>query len=246
MDKQPHLAVTPSQVHERVIVCGEPDRVDRIARLLDNVEHLGQNREYRLINGLYQGQGITVCSTGIGAPSMTIAVEELKNCGVRKIIRVGSAGALQPHIQLGDVVVVEAAVRDEGGSKAYIKTSYPAYSSCGLVMGMCHYLQHDQQQHNYHCGVVRSHDSFYRDDQEAVCDYWHKMGVLACDMETSALLTVGRLRGMEVASILNNVVLHDQDVQEGINQYVNAEGVMMAGELKAAQAALEALVYSPR
>lgn len=60
-------------------------------------------------------------------------------------------------------------------------------------------------------------------------------------METSALLTVGRLRGLEVASVLNNVVLYEQDVQAGVNQYVNADQRMMQGETLAARAALHAL-----
>ncbi len=62
-------------------------------------------------------------------------------------------------------------------------------------------------------------------------------------METSALLTVGRLRGLQVASVLNNVVLYQQDVQQGVTQYVNADQAMMAGEKLAATAALDALSH---
>ena len=211
MEKQPHLCVTAEQIHPLVIVCGEPDRINRLAQLLDNPEYLGQNREYRLFNGYYQGQGVTLCSTGIGAPSLIIAIEELKNCGVQKVIRVGSAGALQHELQLGDLIVVDGAVRDDGGSASYVRASFPAVSNHELAAGMRAYLQANQIAH--HCGVIRSHDSFYINEEAEVCAYWHKQGVLAADMETSALLTVGRLRGMQVASILNNVVRYQQDVQ---------------------------------
>ncbi|ANN28210.1 TPA: nucleoside phosphorylase [Vibrio vulnificus] len=239
MSKQPHLCVDETQVAERVIVCGEPDRANRIAALLENAELIAENREYRLFNGEFQGKAITVCSTGIGAPSMIIAVEELKQCGAKYIIRVGSAGAMQPNIALGELIVAEGAVRDEGGSKAYIDTAYPAYASFSLLKGLDGYLQ--TQTVPYHMGVVRSHDSFYTDDEETLCQYWNKKGILGADMETSALLTVGRLRGLHVASVLNNVVRYQQDVKEGVSQYVNDDDAMMAGEKRASLAALTAL-----
>ncbi|EIJ0983772.1 nucleoside phosphorylase [Vibrio vulnificus] len=239
MSKQPHLCVDETQVAERVIVCGEPDRANRIAALLENAELIAENREYRLFNGEFQGKAITVCSSGIGAPSMIIAVEELKQCGAKYIIRVGSAGAMQPNIALGELIVAEGAVRDEGGSKAYIDAAYPAYASFSLLKGLDGYLQ--MQTVPYHMGVVRSHDSFYTDDEETLCQYWNKKGILGADMETSALFTVGRLRGLHVASVLNNVVRYQQDVKEGVSQYVNDDDAMMAGEKRASLAALTAL-----
>jgi uridine phosphorylase len=243
MSKQPHIAVSAEQVSEKVIVCGEPDRVNRIAALLEQAELLADNREYRVMSGLYQGQRITVCSTGIGAPSAIIALEELAQCGARYMVRVGSAGALQANIGLGELIVAEAAVRDEGGSKAYVASEFPAVASHQLVAGMDTYLK--QQRYPSHAGVVRSHDSFYTDGEDELCQYWNKHGVLGADMETSALFTVGRLRGLQVASILNNVVLYQQDVQDGVNQYVSADDIMMAGESMAAKAALYALTTQP-
>jgi len=140
---------------------------------------------------------------------------------------------------LGELILVEGAVRDEGGSKAYIGAAYPAYSSFELVLEMQRFLA--TQSVPTHRGIVRSHDSFYTDEEAELCRYWHRKGILAADMETSALLTVGRLRGLQVASVLNNVVLYEQDVQEGVNQYVNADQRMMQGETLAARAALHAL-----
>lgn len=239
MSKQPHICVDASQISPLVIVCGEPDRVNRIAPLIENAKLVSENREYRLFTGYYKGKMVTICSTGIGAPSLIIALEELKQCGATHIVRVGSAGAMQENIQLGDLIVAEAAVRDEGASKAYIKASYPAYSSFVLLKALDTFLA--KQSASYHLGLVRSHDSFYTDDETEICHYWNKKGVLGADMETSALFAVGRLRGLEVASILNNVVLYQQDVKEGVNQYVNDDQALMKGENLAAIAALEAL-----
>lgn len=243
MSKQPHIAVSAEQVSDRVIVCGEPDRVNRIAALLEQPELLAENREYRVMSGQYQGYTITVCSTGIGAPSAIIALEELAQCGARYMVRVGSAGALQGDIGLGELIVAEAAVRDEGGSKAYVASEFPAVANHHLVTSIESYIK--QHQYPAHFGIVRSHDSFYTDGEEQLCHYWNKKGVLGADMETSALLTVGKLRGLQVASVLNNVVLYQQDVQDGINQYANADEVMMQGEMMAAKAALYALCMQP-
>ena len=239
MDKQPHILATKQDVSERVIVCGDPRRVDRIAECLTNITLIADNREFRLINGYYNGLLITVCSTGIGSPSAIIALEELKQCGAKKIIRVGSAGALQSNIALGDVIIAEAAVRDEGGSQSYVSSSFPAYANFTLVSHLNKYC--NKLSHPYHQGIVRSHDSFYIDDEEEICLYWSKRGVLGADMETSALLTLGRLRGVEVASILTNVVLYKQDVKDGINDYVSANDIMTSGEQFSIQAALFAL-----
>ncbi len=243
MTKQAHIALSSDQVSSRVIVCGEPDRVNRIAALLENPIALADNREFRSMQGQYQGETITVCSTGVGAPSAIIAMEELALCGAKYVVRVGSAGALQNGIDLGELIIAEGAVRDEGGSRAYVEPTFPAFADRGLLNGLADYCQ--QSKVKSHFGVVRSHDSFYRDDEEDICAKWHAKGVLGADMETSALYTVGRLRGIKVASILNNVVLYQQDVQEGVNQYVNSETVMMQGEHTAAKAALHALWAQP-
>ena len=124
-DSVTHLQCRPEQIAERVVLCGDPARVDRIASQLEQCEVLGQNREFRLINGRYQGLPITVCSTGIGGASAVIALEELVQAGARSLIRVGSAGALQHDIGLGDLIVVEGAVRNEGASQAYLPPEYP-------------------------------------------------------------------------------------------------------------------------
>ncbi|NOH96135.1 nucleoside phosphorylase [Vibrio sp. 99-70-13A1] len=239
MNKQPHLCVDETQVTDKVILCGDPARVNRIAEHLSDVVSLANNREFRLIRGRYNQQDITVCSTGIGAASAIIALEELVMCGAKQLIRVGSAGALQHDIAMGDLIIVEAAVRDEGGSASYISPSYPAYSDIDLVSGLVEFSKKMLQ--IFHRGIVRSHDSFYIDNELDVCRYWHGKGVLGADMETSALLTVGRLRGVQVASVLNNVVLYEQDVQQGISNYVDEGTLTSQGEQNATLAALYAL-----
>ncbi|WP_108652681.1 nucleoside phosphorylase [Dongshaea marina] len=240
MSLQPHINCAPEWIAPAVLICGEAARVDRIARLLDRSEIVSENREYRVCNGYYRDKAVTLCSTGMGAPSTIIGIEELKLCGAERIIRVGSAGALQPEIALGDLILVEGAVRCEGGSRAYVEPEYPALSDFRLTSVMADELR--TMGHPFHSGLVRSHDSFYTDREDEICAYWHQKGVLGADMETSALLTVGRLRGLLTGSVLNNVVCYQGDLQQGISQYANSEQILLNAELKAAQAALSALI----
>ncbi|KLV04476.1 uridine phosphorylase [Photobacterium aquae] len=239
MSKQPHLLVEPHQITANAIVCGEPDRVNRIAEHLTEVEFLAENREFRLMRGKYNHTSITVCSTGIGAASALIALEELRQCGVERMVRVGSAGALQHDIAIGDLIIAEAAVRDEGGSSSYVSPAYPASADTQLLIGLHEYCSVHSL--DFHAGVVRSHDSFYTDDEAQICRHWHQKGVLGADMETSALLAVGRLRGLKVASILANVVRYEQDVQQGVADYVAESAATAKAERHAILAALHAL-----
>lgn len=236
---QPHINVCNEQVAQRVIVCGDPDRAKRIATWCDDGIHITTNREFSVYRGYYCGKEITICSTGIGSPSAIIALEELLKCGAKYLIRVGSCGALQSNIALGDIVIAEAAVRDEGGSSSYLPLSYPAVSDLDLLQSLTKITSLHSQP--FHTGIVRSHDSFYTDQELDICHYWHQRGVIAADMETSSLLAVGRYRGLKVASVLNTVVLYEQDVQEGVNDFKHDEKAMAAGEKQCALIALEAL-----
>ena len=74
-----------------------------------------------------------VTSTGIGAASCAIAVEELIKCGIRNLIRIGSCGSLQPECALGDLIFVTGAIRDDGTSAAYVEAQYPAIPDFDLL-----------------------------------------------------------------------------------------------------------------
>ena len=102
---QPHIQLENMGIR-CAILPGDPARVDRIAQQLENPQELTFNREYRSLRGAYQGLPILAMSTGMGGASMAIAVEELKNIGITHIIRIGSCGALQEGIGLGDLILV--------------------------------------------------------------------------------------------------------------------------------------------
>jgi len=124
----PAGGVSPS-----VIVCGDPERADRIAARLADSVLLSHKREYRAHLGRYGDASITVCSHGIGAPGAAVAFEELIAAGARRIIRVGTCGGLQPDIQPGCLVVATAAVQNTGYGREVTPDGYPAVAALDLT-----------------------------------------------------------------------------------------------------------------
>lgn len=114
---QPHIQLGKDLQIKYALMPGDPARLDRIAPFLENVTELKFNREYRSLSGTYKGVPILAISTGIGGASAGIAVEELHNIGVEAMIRIGSCGSLQPQVKVGDIIIVNGAVRDDGASK---------------------------------------------------------------------------------------------------------------------------------
>lgn len=241
--KQPHICLEPMEGVTRAILPGDPARVDRIAALLDGPKELAYNREFRSILGTFHGKKILALSTGIGGCSAGIAAEELNRIGVRTVIRVGSCGALQPEIALGELILACGAVRDDGTSKTYVPEIFPAVPDFSLLTACVRAAERLGCRHRV--GIVHSHESFYHDGTDQVSAYWSERGILGADMETAALLTIARLRGMKAASILNNVVLSGEDTAESVGDYVSGESLTAEGEKNEILVALEALAAMP-
>lgn len=238
MAQEPHIQLNRGLGIQYALLAGDPARIDRVAGFLDNPRELAYHREYKSVCGQYQGVPVLALSTGIGGASMGIAVEELHNIGVKALIRVGSCGGLQPGVGLGDLVLASGAVRDDGASKAYVPPAFPAVADPALLA--CCIRAARTQDVKSHVGIVRSHDSFYTDQEAELCAFWSARGVLGADMETAALYTIAALRGMRAASILNNVVLFEEDASEGIGQYAGGDEKLAMGERAEILAALEA------
>ena len=208
--KQPHIQLDESLNVRYAILPGDPRRAERIASHMSEVEDLGMNREYRSLVGAYRGARILAMSTGMGGVSTGIAVEELQNIG---------------------------AVRDDGTSRAYVREGYPAVPDTELLLALTESIR--AQGFAHRLGIIRSHESFYIDDIEEINEYWSKKGVLGSDMETAELLTVGRLRGMKCASVLNNVVRWKECISHGVGSYAAGADAAAAGEEHSILAALE-------
>ena len=109
-----HIQVAPGEVGRYVILPGDPKRCKKIAEYFDNPVLVADNREYVTYTGTLDGVKVSVTSTGIGGPSASIAMEELKRCGADTFLRVGTCGGMQLDVCGGDLVIATGAVRAEG------------------------------------------------------------------------------------------------------------------------------------
>jgi uridine phosphorylase len=186
-----------------VIVCGDPDRASRAAEQLADAELFSEQREYRCFVGVFEGKSVAVCSHGIGAPGAAIAFEELIRAGGRRIIRVGTCGALQPGIRAGHLIIATAAVQSTGYGRETVPQGYPAVADLDLTLT----LRQEATKANkpYSSGIILSRDNFYRGiDLVDDLDYQllSKASVQAVEMESAALFIIGSLRGIQTAAIL--------------------------------------------
>ncbi|WP_299237417.1 nucleoside phosphorylase [Natronomonas sp.] len=198
MAKQPHLLVEPGDVADVALVPGDPGRVDRIAEHCEDAETIAQNREYKLVNATYEGSAVTVCSTGIGSPSAAIAAEELAAVGAETFIRVGTTGALQPGIEIGDTVVATGAAKDEGTTKRYEDATVPAVAEYGTLSALV--AAAETRNAPVHVGPIATDDAYYAETDEYV-EAWSDAGLLCVEMEAAALFTLARRKGLAAGAI---------------------------------------------
>jgi len=198
MGTQPHLLVEEGDLTDLALVPGDPGRVDRIAGHCDSAETVAENREYKLVNARYEGRELTICSTGIGCPSAAIAIEELANVGVETVLRVGTTGALQSDIEIGDMVVATGAAKNEGTTKRYEAVEYPAVPDYEVLSALVEAAESNDE--DIHVGPIASDDAYYAETDEYVAD-WEQAGLLAVEMEAAALFTLARRKGLRAGAI---------------------------------------------
>ena len=198
MAKQPHLLVEPGDLHDVVLLPGDPGRVDRIAGHCEDSEVVAQNREYKLVNATYEGRDVTICSTGIGSPSAAIAVEELAAVGCETFVRVGTTGALQSDIDIGDMVVATGAAKDEGTTARYEDKAVPAVPDYDALTALVEAAEANGE--DVHVGPVATDDAFYAETDEYVED-WEAAGLQCVEMEAAAIFSLARRKGLSAGAI---------------------------------------------
>ena len=228
-----HIHCKEGDVGRYVFLPGDPGRCEAIASFFDNPVHVSQNREYNIYTGTLLGEKVSVCSTGIGGPSASIAMEELVAIGADTFIRVGTCGGIALDVQPGDVVVATGAVRFEHTSLEYAPIEFPAVADFGIATALK--AAGEDLGYRVHTGVVQCKDSFYGQHSPETkpvgyellnkWDAWCKLGCKASEMESAALFVVGASLGVKVGSILlvvanqerarrglKNPVVHDTDM----------------------------------
>ncbi|MBP1902399.1 uridine phosphorylase [Halorubrum trapanicum] len=206
-----HVEAAAEDVADAVLLPGNPERVDKITALWDDHEEVARHREYRTATGTYDGAPISVTSTGIGSPSAAIAVEELARVGVDTFIRVGSCGAIQPEMDVGDLVITTGGVRQEGTSDEYVREDYPATADGEVVSALV--AAAERLGHEYHTGVTMSADSFYAGQGRPGFEGFEAAGsdelvaelrdanVKNIEMEASAILTIANVYGLRAGAV---------------------------------------------
>jgi uridine phosphorylase len=233
VDPQRHVRARPGDVAPYVLIPGDPGRAERIAAAFADARPIARNREYVLFTGTTAvGTPISVCSTGIGGPSASIAVEELTRVGATHFIRVGSSGGRQPHVPIGSVVVVTGAYRGEGTSQDYIPLPYPAVADLDVTLALRRAAEATLGRRAYE-GIVYTRDAFYRRD-EGLNQRLTDAGVIAAEQECSTVFVVGSLLGVKVGAVLgtdSNIFLKPQPTmaeKEALYQQVEATTIQIA------------------
>lgn len=207
-EKKYHIGLARGEVGDYVLVPGDPFRTPMVAKHLDGAHEVAFSREYRTFTGSVSGVPVSTMSTGMGGPSVAIGIEELHELGVHTLLRVGTCGAAQPEIKMGDLVIALGSVRSEGTPNGYVPSEYPAVASLDVVEALVRAAEASGVP--YHVGIIRSVDALYSDlvpDQmprphlRDELEMWSKAGILSNDMETSTLFVVSRLRKMRAGTI---------------------------------------------
>ncbi len=208
---QYHIACRPGDVARYVLLPGDPERVPKISSLWDEAEEIAFHREYRTHTGRYKGVQISVTSTGIGGPSSAIAVEELATIGADTFIRVGSTGAIQPGMEIGDLIIARAAVRLEGTSKQYVRVEYPAAADLEVTLALIEAAE--SLGVRYHLGITASTDSFYLGQgrpglkgyfpsfAKNILDDLRQANVTNFEMEAATLFTLASIYGLRAGCV---------------------------------------------
>ncbi len=213
MDLQFHIRCKEGDVGRYVFLPGDPGRCEAIAKHFDNPVHVGMNREYNIWNGELLGQKVTVCSTGIGGPSASIAMEELVACGSDTFIRVGTCGGIAMDVLPGDVVVATGSIRFEHTSLEYAPIEFPAVPDFDVTAALKE--AGEALGYRVHTGVVQCKDAFYGQHapEKSPVYYellqkwesWKRLGVKASEMESSALFVVASALGVRCGSCFHAV-----------------------------------------
>jgi len=194
-----HIHASPEDVAPYVLLPGDPGRARFVAETyLENARLYNEHRGLLGFTGTYKGLPVSVQTTGMGTPSAAIVTEELVQLGAKRLVRIGTAGALAPGVHPGDLVVAQSAIPFDGTTRQYLKgrpfaptPSYPLMRA----------LIESAGEGPVHIGPILTEDAFYATKPEDAKE-WAAYGALAVEMESAAIFLLARMRGIEAATVL--------------------------------------------
>jgi uridine phosphorylase len=196
------------------LLSGEPERSQFIAHTyLDNVRLLSDYRGLNSYVGTWQNQPILVATSGMGAPSLSIVVNELVQVGITHFIRLGTCGAIQPYVKLGSLVISQGALCRQGAANDIAPVEYPAVADPFLTVALVKAAQ--TLQFDYHIGITASVDTFYegqeRQDSSAnshlqpwlqgITQAYRSLGILNYEMEVGTLFKMASVYEVKAACV---------------------------------------------
>lgn len=205
-------------ISKYVIFSGDPWRVEVLAKMLKAPKHHAFSREFNSYTGDYNGVKVTISSTGIGAPSAAVVMEEMYENGMEVAIRMGTSMALRDDL-LGKFIIPAAAIREEGTSLTYAPPGYPAAADIELVNCMNRAVLAAGME--YDNGITCTMDGFYSQmresrlskergiDMQKTYDRLRGLRAVGIDMETSCMLTLARLMGIRGCVVTMVTVLEN-------------------------------------
>lgn len=209
-ERQYHIALERGELAEYILLVGDPDRVPRVAERWDRVEIERSNREIKTATGEYRGMRISCMSSGMGTDNIEIVLAEVMEITDRPtFIRVGSSGALQPEIALGDLIVSTGAVRLENTTDYYVHPGFPAVAHRDVVWALESACRDGG--HPYHVGLTATASGFFAPQGRAMrtlpvrypelADELRRQGVANLEMESSALFVLAHLAGLRSGTV---------------------------------------------
>jgi uridine phosphorylase len=194
-----HIDCRPGDVAPYILTCANPERAHTIADFLQERELKGKNREYVIYTGRYKGIPLSVMGTGIGAPATAIAVVEAAQCQPNAtFIRVGTCGALQPGIRLGDLILTDECIREENTTHYYaepdlVVRAHPdvlgALEKAANELFFPYHKGATCTTSDFYAGQARKIDGFPVRDVDKI-ERLRSLGVLNFEMEMSVFLTL--------------------------------------------------------
>ena len=203
-ERQYHIGLGPGDLAEYILLPGDPDRTERIATRLENIEGSWRHREFASVTGTYRGERVSVVSTGIGTDNVEIVVAEILAITERPtFIRVGSCGALQPEIAVGDLIISSGSVRLEATTGFFVHEGYPAVADYEAVAALVEAAA--KLGHRAHVGITATAPGFFGAQGRPIprlpirypdlAEEMARQRVLNFEMEASALLVLAGLAG---------------------------------------------------
>jgi len=208
-----HIGANKGEIAETVLLPGDPLRAKWIAEtFLEHPVCYNEVRGMLGFTGTYNGKPVSVQGTGMGIPSTLIYCNELiKDFGVKKLIRVGSAGSYQKDIKLYDIVIAMAASSNSGiNNSRFINSNYSPTANYDLFIKAVDYARENNIP--IKAGNVLSSDEFYEDNFESY-KKWADFGILCVEMEAAGIYTVAakyKVKALAILTISDSLVTQEK------------------------------------